>query len=112
MTPGEIMGTDRKPADGHLPKTNGQLQSSNGHLPTSKDLEKSVVEPDSTTDVPTLTKDGMRLHPQPTSDPLDPLNWTTGKKHSILAIVMALYFVSELRHSMQSIQLIVRYCNA
>ncbi len=33
-------------------------------------------------------KDGIRVHPQPTSDPLDPLNWSPWKKHSILAIVM------------------------
>ena len=35
-----------------------------------------------------VTKDGMRLHPQPTSDPLDPLNWSSFKKHLILGIVM------------------------
>lgn len=35
-----------------------------------------------------ITKDGMRLHPQPTADPLDPLNWSSFKKHLILAIVM------------------------
>jgi len=35
-----------------------------------------------------VTKDGMRLHPQPTSDPLDPLNWSSFKKHVILSIVM------------------------
>lgn len=35
-----------------------------------------------------VTKDGMRLHPQPTSDPLDPLNWSSFKKHLILSIVM------------------------
>ncbi|KAF2431242.1 major facilitator superfamily transporter [Tothia fuscella] len=40
-----------------------------------------------------LSKDGIKLHPQPTSDPLDPLNWSSFKKHSILAIVMALYFM-------------------
>ncbi|KAF1991444.1 MFS transporter [Aulographum hederae CBS 113979] len=38
-------------------------------------------------------KDGFKLHPQPTSDPLDPLNWSSGRKHGILAIVMALYFM-------------------
>ncbi|KAF2839660.1 major facilitator superfamily transporter [Patellaria atrata CBS 101060] len=44
-------------------------------------------------DIPILIKDGMRLHPQPTSDPLDPLNWTAMRKNSILAIVMSLYFM-------------------
>lgn len=39
---------------------------------------------------PSITKDGIALHPQPTSDPLDPLNWSSVKKHGILAIVMAL----------------------
>ena len=35
-----------------------------------------------------VTKNGMRLHPQPTADSLDPLNWSSFKKHLILAIVM------------------------
>ena len=37
-----------------------------------------------------ISKDGVRLHPQPTADPLDPLNWSFAKKHTILAIVMYL----------------------
>ncbi|PGH16212.1 hypothetical protein AJ79_01981 [Helicocarpus griseus UAMH5409] len=40
-----------------------------------------------------VTKDGIRLHPQPTSDPLDPLNWSILQKHSILGIVMIKYFL-------------------
>ncbi|KAI9832279.1 MAG: hypothetical protein M1819_004457 [Sarea resinae] len=40
-----------------------------------------------------LTKDGMMLHPQPTADPLDPLNWSSFRKHSILGIVMWMYFL-------------------
>ncbi len=35
-----------------------------------------------------IVKDGLRVHPQPTADPLDPLNWSKFKKNSILAIVM------------------------
>jgi hypothetical protein len=35
-----------------------------------------------------VTKDGLKVHPQPTTDPLDPLNWSPWRKHSILAIVM------------------------
>ncbi len=35
-----------------------------------------------------VTKNGLRLHPQPTADPLDPVNWSSFKKHTILAIVM------------------------
>lgn len=40
-----------------------------------------------------ILKDGVRLHPQPTADPLDPLNWSSFRKHIILAIVMYLYFM-------------------
>ncbi|KAL9117667.1 MAG: hypothetical protein Q9187_005796 [Circinaria calcarea] len=40
-----------------------------------------------------LMKDGLKLHPQPTADPLDPLNWPTWRKHVILAIVMLKYFL-------------------
>lgn len=35
-----------------------------------------------------ISKDGLKLHPQPTADPLDPLNWSWVRKHTILAIVM------------------------
>ena len=37
-----------------------------------------------------VSKDGIVLHPQPTADALDPLNWSSWKKHTILAIVMYL----------------------
>ena len=37
-----------------------------------------------------ISKHGMRVHPQPSADPLDPLNWSKFKKHTILAIVMYL----------------------
>lgn len=37
-----------------------------------------------------IMKDGIALHPQPTSDPLDPLNWASWRKNVMLAIVMAL----------------------
>ena len=43
-----------------------------------------------------LSKDGVRLHPQPTADPLDPLNWSFAKKHAILAIVMYLSVVHSI----------------
>ncbi|KAL8989857.1 MAG: hypothetical protein Q9169_008265 [Polycauliona sp. 2 TL-2023] len=40
-----------------------------------------------------IFKEGLRVHPQPTADPLDPLNWPKWRKHTILAIVMYLYFM-------------------
>lgn len=38
-----------------------------------------------------LGQDGDIVHPQPTSDPLDPLNWSRHQKHTILGIVMLKY---------------------
>ncbi|KAL9602475.1 MAG: hypothetical protein Q9219_001767 [cf. Caloplaca sp. 3 TL-2023] len=40
-----------------------------------------------------VVRDGLTVHPQPTGDPLDPLNWSVLKKNVILAIVMYLDFV-------------------
>ncbi|KAF2089930.1 putative MFS transporter [Saccharata proteae CBS 121410] len=57
------------------------------------DNEKSHSVDSSAVEAPVVLKDGMKLHPQPTSDPLDPLNWSSARKNSILAIVMALYFM-------------------
>ena len=59
--------------------------------PDSKEkLENSSIglPPAGTDNV--VTHDGFRLHPQPTSDPLDPLNWSSLQKHTILGIVMYL----------------------
>lgn len=36
---------------------------------------------------------GIPLHPQPTTDKLDPLNWTSTRKHIILGVVMYMYFM-------------------
>ncbi|KAJ5649589.1 Major facilitator superfamily domain general substrate transporter [Penicillium longicatenatum] len=44
-------------------------------------------------DVPAINRNGNQLHPQPTSDALDPLNWSKFQKHVILAIVMFKYFL-------------------
>jgi len=58
--------------------------------------EKLAIETDATPSVTVehvVTRDGFRMHPQPTTDPLDPLNWTSFQKHVILAIVMFLYFM-------------------
>ncbi|KAI9886331.1 MAG: hypothetical protein M1823_001889 [Watsoniomyces obsoletus] len=40
-----------------------------------------------------VTKHGIRLYPQPTNDPLDPLNWPRWRKLVILGIVMWMYFL-------------------
>lgn len=40
-----------------------------------------------------ITRDGFHVHPQPTSDSLDPLNWTNWRKNSILAIICFKYWL-------------------
>ena len=50
--------------------------------------EKQAIIPD---DGEGLTKDGIKIHPQPTADPLDPLNWSASWKYLILSIVMWKY---------------------
>ena len=37
-----------------------------------------------------VVKDNAILHPQPTADPCDPLNWSRLRKNTILGIVMYL----------------------
>lgn len=56
--------------------------------PPSEESEKD--EGNITRDI-VLSKDGLKLFPQPVQgDSLDPLNWSAAQKHAILAIVMAL----------------------
>ena len=54
------------------------------------DKEKHELDPELADTVVEggVMRHGVRLHPQPTTDPLDPLNWTSVRKHSILAVVM------------------------
>ena len=40
-----------------------------------------------------VVRNGIRLHPQPTTDPLDPLNWSRMQKNTILGITMFKYFL-------------------
>ncbi|ETN41605.1 uncharacterized protein HMPREF1541_03541 [Cyphellophora europaea CBS 101466] len=56
-------------------------------------LERSSVAPPPVGVDTIVARDGIRLHPQPTADPMDPLNWTSLQKHSILAVIMFFYFM-------------------
>ena len=62
-------------------------QTTNGAEDIKEKFERSSIAPPPVTDN-IVTRDGFRLHPQPTTDPLDPLNWTFFQKHTILGIVM------------------------
>lgn len=68
--------------------------------------EKKAEDPSLAQDIPekqekflqnaeatTILRDGIAVFPKPTSDPLDPLNWTSFRKHSILAIACLKYFL-------------------
>lgn len=59
-------------------------------------LEQSTVAPPPVGVDNVVTRHGVRIHPQPTTDPLDPLNWSSFQKHTILAIVMFLYVFAAL----------------
>lgn len=63
--------------------------SEKGNLP-NYDSEKDVVAEEGPSAGLALSKDGLIVHPQPTADPLDPLNWSSLKKNTILGIVMYL----------------------
>ncbi|KAJ9501368.1 hypothetical protein H2202_003162 [Exophiala xenobiotica] len=66
-----------------------------GQPPLTEKVDLSIMAPA----LPTaetenvVMRDGIRVHPQPTADPLDPLNWSSFQKHSILAIIMLKYFL-------------------
>lgn len=58
---------------------------------TALDSNSQNDEVNQTTDELYLSKNGLRLFPQPVrEDVLDPLNWSFFQKHVILAIIMAL----------------------
>ncbi|KAI9809782.1 MAG: hypothetical protein M1825_000215 [Sarcosagium campestre] len=59
---------------------------------TSGLVEKEAIETAEVSELG-ITKHGVKVHPQPTSDPLDPLNWSAWRKNGILAIVMWNYFL-------------------
>ncbi|KAJ6110505.1 Major facilitator superfamily domain general substrate transporter [Penicillium sp. IBT 16267x] len=78
---------------------NDQKQMEKGDLDHELDISGDQVlvkvdhEAQIAIDVPAITRNGIKLHPQPTSDALDPLNWSKLQKHAILAIVMFKYFL-------------------
>ncbi|RAH56243.1 MFS transporter [Aspergillus piperis CBS 112811] len=61
---------------------------------TQTDLVQ-ISEKQSASDINSLPVEqhGTHVHPTPTSDPLDPLNWPRWQKHVILGIVMLKYFL-------------------
>jgi hypothetical protein len=69
-----------------------------GQPPLTEKVDQSIMAPA----LPTaetenvVMRDGIRVHPQPTADPLDPLNWSSFQKHSILAIIMLKFVTSSM----------------
>lgn len=61
----------------------------NGLAPSSEPMQVSIEKGDTHLVCHTGgPADRTKVHPQPTTDTLDPLNWSTLQKHVILAIVM------------------------
>lgn len=75
------------------PQASSDLETPSPSHSLKERLESSSIAPPPVGVDTIVTRDGMRLHPQPTSDPLDPLNWSSLHKHSILAIIMFFYFM-------------------
>lgn len=76
------MTTSFSEKDDKLPSRDVRFDS----LPDAVNEKGPVDQED--TEAGAITKDGLKLHPQPTGDLLDPLNWSLCRKHIILAIVM------------------------
>ncbi|GME31934.1 putative mfs transporter protein [Neofusicoccum parvum] len=66
------------------PKLDAKPDPDNEKVPAAVEADLAVV-----------LRDGLKLHPQPTSDPLDPLNWSKAKKNTVLAIVPSFALVME-----------------
>lgn len=71
-------------ADSETPPMNEKVEPQDDKVVSDEQLPHGDGEPD-------ITKDGLKVHPQPTGDPLDPLNWSRVRKHTILSIVMFKY---------------------
>ena len=52
------------------------------------------------------SRDGQSLHPQPTVDPNDPLNWPQRRKNLILLVVSATAFIADYGSAVGSVTLI------
>ncbi|KAF3384880.1 Protein HOL1, partial [Penicillium rolfsii] len=75
-------------------KETEKVPQANGPSASSGQMQVSIEKGDShlVCNAPG-TANGSKVHPQPTTDPLDPLNWSSIQKHVILAIVMFKYFL-------------------
>lgn len=65
-------------------------------VPPLRESEKpdlSSANPQNSTE-DTVIAFGLHVHPQPTADPLDPLNWSKLQKNAVLGIVMFKYIPS------------------
>ena len=74
-------------------KTNTQMIDVMDDIESKKEMETDTpikARTDSAQGEVIVSEDGIVLHPQAVDDALDPLNWSSFQKHTILAIVMAL----------------------
>ena len=68
-------------------KSSSDIETSHQVMKEAPTSEKAPSDPEAG-EAATIMKDGAKVHPQPTADPLDPLNWSSWRKNTILGIVM------------------------
>jgi hypothetical protein len=91
--PGKIGSMAESISKEKLPMPDGGHGNASGQMLNEKlDTRTDAPIPPNVDNM--ITRDGLRVHPQPTADPLDPLNWSFFQKHTILAIVMFKYVFS------------------
>ena len=87
------------------PKTEGRAhhidfsdnQTADSHHTTLRNDKGVFLDPESgkTEGLKVIADQHVVLIPQPSDDPQDPLNWSFGKKHAVLAIVIACSFLPD-----------------
>jgi hypothetical protein len=63
---------------------------------TAETERRAIQQELSESDLQSSSTNGILRHPQPTQDPLDPLNWAIWNKHCILGIVMFKYVLKSV----------------
>ena len=77
-------------------------ESRESEMAQSAQSERRAIEHEvRESDLGSSRGDAISTHPQATQDPLDPLNWTWWRKHTILGIVMFMYDCNEVERVVQ-----------
>ncbi|KAK5188781.1 hypothetical protein LTR47_011282 [Exophiala xenobiotica] len=90
----EIAAIEQKAHD-TLPPTSSEIYHGNSEIVV--DIGSGAIKSADTSDLK-LAKDGHTiLIPQPSDDPHDPLNWSSTKKHLLLATIGLAAFIADFQ---------------